>query len=46
LDQLTNALLAALVRRLPMHKGQKKAPGQPGLARVDHERKSRDHGAL
>ena len=29
-----------------MHKGQKKAPGQPGLARIDHERKSRDHGAL
>src|SRR6516165_8398325 len=38
--------LAALVRCLPMHKGQKKAPGQPGPARVDHERKSRDHGAL
>ena len=26
--------------------GKKKAPGQPGFARVDHERKSRDHGAL
>ena len=25
---------------------QKKALGQPGLARIDHERKSRDHGAL